>query len=1057
MADEELRISASLNDDLSDSLRRIEQRIQAVENELGDLGTSGRAAGEAVSGGADKASRSADRLGRNAKKAAREVDDLGDKSAVAGVKMTSASVGADRFGASMKRAGRRAGGVGSILQTFKWAAMSTGLFAAAGGASALGAGAAIAVGGLAPMSGAVAGLLPLLAAGKLSMLAWTLAAESMEPTLSRIKNQFTELGDVIAAGGLHSGLDYFADQLDGLAQTTGRGLAGLGAELGLAARNAGDIAKSRPFLAQVEKIFDGLRPIVRDGANALLAWAQAAINVGQAALPMAQDAADIFRQAAEWTRQWTAEQLANGKMTNWLNGAWSLFKRTIGVVVDLLIGTFNVLRIGGQYAGEMGRSIEDAAYKFRLWTESAEGQRRINQYFQDSLPTLREMGLLAGDIARGIMSMGANPNIAPLLAQIRTEFAPALGELVNKLSGQDGLGPALITAATAFVDFLTALDFSALTAFALAIASVLDSVVWLMQNVPGASWVVSGLLAAFLGFKILGPVFALIGQGAKAFSWISNAAKLTGPLSMMQKFVGGILLPTLRTLATTIGGWLMTAIRGVGIALRFAFVATPIGWVVAIIGVLVAAVMWLWDNCEWFRDAVTAAWEWIANAAVAAWDWILQAASNVIDWLVGAWDWVVAAVRSAVDFIVSIFVAIWDYGVKPVIDFVVGAFQVAWSVISFATQVAVYLIVGIITLIAVTAEAVWNLIAAGATWLWQNVIAPVVMWLWNSVILPVFTAVRDFVVGVWTAISDAAAWVWGGIVAGAQWLWGVFVAVFGVVAGWFADVVWNPIASTAQWAWQLISDAASAVWGFISGVWNAAVTFFQEKIWAPIQQTGTAIWDAIKSAATSVAEVVSGAWNGVIDVLKSAWNWIARGWNNIPSITVPDWVPLIGGQTFSMPKLPTLWHGGYAPGGTAIVGEHGPEPVVQGGRVTGMVGLNGPEVADIPRGGYVVPNLATLAGMPSLANSLPSSVAAAVSGAIPGYSAALSGGSRSGDSGLSGAIDQLTGAVNGMMPSITINGSGDAEGTRRAIEEALRQYQREQAAAGRYSYTAGRG
>jgi hypothetical protein len=337
---------------------------------------------------------------------------------------------------------------------------------------------------LAPMVGVLAAVPTLLLAAKLSMLAFTLAAAQLEPTLTRIKNQFTELGPVIAKGGLQKGLDYFANSLGGLAKLTGGGLAGLGAEIGNAARATGDVVKSRPFLDQVSAIFVGLRPVVRDVAMGLLALARALLNVVQASLPMVQDMAVTFRMAAEGLQTWTAEQLANGRMAAWLTKAWTIFTRTIGVIVDILIGLFNIFRAGAGYAGDMGTSIERAAYKFRLWTGSAEGQARINQYFQDSLPALREMGKLLGMAVGGLAKLGTNQNVAPLLSQIRTEFAPALGDLVGKLSGQGGLGPALISAATAFVQFFAALNFSGLTLFVQALGALVQGIVWIMQNVP---------------------------------------------------------------------------------------------------------------------------------------------------------------------------------------------------------------------------------------------------------------------------------------------------------------------------------------------------------------------------------------------------------------------------------------------------------------------------------------------------------------------------------------------------------------------------------------------
>lgn len=380
--EDEVRIDASLRDDISAALAKIEQRIESVERAVGQLGRKGAKSGEEFAAGMDSAADAADELGDQARQAKREVDDLGDKASKAGAKAAAGATGLELFAKKAKKAGKDSGALSTIFTTFKIAGMVSGVFALAGGVSALGAGAVIAAGAIAPMVGVVAGALPIFAAAKLSMLAWKLAATQLEPSLTRIKNQFTELGPVIAQGGLQKGVDYFANSIGKLAKVTGTGLAGLGGELGSAAHNAGDIAKSAPFLKQVSDIFAGLRPIVGFIAKGLLALAQAALNVLQAALPMATQIAEFFAQAATSVQKWTAAQLASGKMTAWLNRSWDMFRYAIGIVVDVLIGLFNIFKIGAGYAGNMGRSLHDAAENFREWTTSADGQQKINTYFQ---------------------------------------------------------------------------------------------------------------------------------------------------------------------------------------------------------------------------------------------------------------------------------------------------------------------------------------------------------------------------------------------------------------------------------------------------------------------------------------------------------------------------------------------------------------------------------------------------------------------------------------------------------------------------------------------------
>jgi phage-related protein len=1110
--EDEVRIDASLRDDISAALAKIEQRIEAVERAVGTLGRKGAKSGEEFAAGMDTAADAADELGDQARQAKGEVDDLGDKAGKAGAKAAAGSAGLDLFAKKARKAGKSAGGLKTILTAFKIAGVVSGVFALAGGLSALGAGAAIAIGGMSPMIGVLATALPLFAAVKLSMLAWKLAATQLEAPMTRIKNQFTEMGPTIAKGGLVQGVNYFANSVGKLANLTGRGLAGLGAELGAAAHGAGDLVKSKDFLSQIAVILGILRPIVRFLAQGMIELGRAALNVLQAALPAAVGVAAAFQWVASSLRIWTEEQLANGKMTAWITHAWEMFVQVVGIVVDVVIGLYNVFKIAAGFAGNMGLAIHDAAWEFRQWTASAEGQARITKYFQDSLPALQEMGKLIKFVVGGLAGLGANQNVAPLLAQINSQLLPALAALVQNLSGQGGLGPAVISAATALAQLLAGLDFSGLTVFAQAIGGILQSLVWLQQNVPGANFVISSLLLSMLGFKLLGPVFDIIGRGAEAFSWMRTAAKATEELTLGQKVfqlamkpltfllsgigkvVTGVVVPALR----------MIAIAGVGAlrALSTALFTTPIGWIILAIIAVIAAIWLLWTKCAWFRDAVMAVWNAIKTAAIATWDALKTAFFAVVDALVTAWNFVrdsaiavwdalKAAWKATVDFIIMVAMWIWDHGLKQVLEGVIMAFKVAFGIVKFIVQTVIFFIALQIKLIAMAAEFVWGIIVAvfkwgvgiaadvwnwlvgvitaAWNWLWSSVLKPVidffvggfqfavaivkVMWqqfisvittAWNLLWFGVLKPVIDFFVGAWnfamTAISAAATWVWGVIQNAINIFWAWLSPIFTAI-GSAGSAVWSAISTAASIVWEGIKTGWSAVWDFLSGIWQK------------LQGAGTGVWDAIKSAANTVGDVIKGAWNGIKSAVAGVWNFLANGWNSIPSVTIPDWVPMIGGKTFSLPKLPTLWHGGEIDGGgRALVGEHGPEPVIKGGRLAGMVGMNGPEVTGIPKGGYVVPNLSTLNALPGLAKTLPSGVAAAVARSVPGYAGALSGGRPSGG-GATGAlaaqVGRLAHAVAHQQAPLSVNGGEDVYS---AVLEAQRTLEREKNLRSKYHY-----
>ena len=63
------------------------------------------------------------------------------------------------------------------------------------------------------------------------------------------------------------------------------------------------------------------------------------------------------------------------------------------------------------------------------------------------------------------------------------------------------------------------------------------------------------------------------------------------------------------------------------------------------------------------------------------------------------------------------------------------------------------------------------------------------------------------------------------------------------------------------------------------------------------------------------------AFNWIIDKM----NWVIDGLNKFQ---VPDWVPLLGGKGVNIPRIPRLWKGtNFTIGGPTLVGEQGPELV----------------------------------------------------------------------------------------------------------------------------------
>lgn len=143
------------------------------------------------------------------------------------------------------------------------------------------------------------------------------------------------------------------------------------------------------------------------------------------------------------------------------------------------------------------------------------------------------------------------------------------------------------------------------------------------------------------------------------------------------------------------------------------------------------------------------------------------------------------------------------------------------------------------------------------------------------------------------------------------------------------------VATAAQWLWNAALTANPigiiivAIAALIAIIVFLAVktTFFQDLwkvVWTNVKAFFVTAWDGMKIAAsavvgfiTAIPERIRVGFTRLADIItapfRAAFNAIARFWNNTIgrlSFSIPSWVPGIGGNGFSMPKIPMLQKGG---------------------------------------------------------------------------------------------------------------------------------------------------
>lgn len=181
-------------------------------------------------------------------------------------------------------------------------------------------------------------------------------------------------------------------------------------------------------------------------------------------------------------------------------------------------------------------------------------------------------------------------------------------------------------------------------------------------------------------------------KGAKA---IGSGAKAVGGMAVQGAAKGMQLLATGAQKA-------IGAVKAVGVALKVAFMANPVGFIIAAIVAVVVILVVLYNKCSWFRNGVNAIFRAVGNFIKQVWQGIKP---------------VVMAVISGIAAYIRVYVAVWK---------------------------AIFKTIGIV------AKAVWNAIKAAALALWNGLKSGI-------------TAVGSFFKSTWEGIKGAAIAVWNGI------------------------------------------------------------------------------------------------------------------------------------------------------------------------------------------------------------------------------------------------------------------------------------------------------
>lgn len=403
-----------------------------------------------------------------------------------------------------------------------------------------------------------------------------------------------------------------------------------------------------------------------------------------------------------------------------------------------------------------------------------------------------------------------------------------------------------------------------------------------------------------------------------------------------------------------------------------AAVSGPALAIIAVVAALAAGFVYLWKTNEDFRNQVTGIWQQlqgsfselggtisgileqlmpliaeVASTVLSAFGQIAQAILPVLMELIAE---ILPVIIDLINQLLPVVAQIVQAILPVLIDIFNQLLPIFMQIIQAVLPVLVQLIQALLPIITQIVESVLpvlvQLINAVLPILTQIIssVLPVIVQLLNTII-PIVMQIIDAVLPVLIQILNMLTPILTMIIQLLQPILNLIITLVTPIL----NLIMSAITPLIQIFTQLITmvlqpimPILSAVAEIFTSVLGAAIQSIQ-----PIVQALTQIFQGLidfitgvfsgswSQAWSGVVQVFGGLWDGLVGLVKAPINAVIGLVNgainalNGISVTIPDWVPGVGGNTFgiNIPNIPMLAAGGFTDG-VSIAGEAGMEAVI---------------------------------------------------------------------------------------------------------------------------------
>ena len=386
-------------------------------------------------------------------------------------------------------------------------------------------------------------------------------------------------------------------------------------------------------------------------------------------------------------------------------------------------------------------------------------------------------------------------------------------------------------------------------------------------------------LAISFGELLMPAIRTIVGWIQKFVDWLNSmdegTRKVIVTIALVAAAIGPVLIivgkvisavGTIMTLVPKLAG-VINAAKGVFAAFNAVCAANPYVLIIAAIVALVAAFIYLWNNCEEFRQFWIDLWEGIKEIAIAVWEALKE-------FFKAAWEAIKSTAETVWNAISSFFTGLWE-GIKNIFTTVVNAISTfltnAWNAIKN------------------TVTTVFNAIKTFFTTVWNGI---------KSVITTVVTAISTFLSTAWNGIKTAITTVLNAIKSVVTTVWNGIKNTITTIVNAIKNAVttaWNNIKSA-------VSNAANAIKNAVSNAFNAMLNGIKNvcgNIYGAVKSGFDKAINFVKNLASQAfqwgADFIGGIVNGIKSMIGKVGEAVSSVADKIRSFlhfSVPDEGPL---------------------------------------------------------------------------------------------------------------------------------------------------------------------